>query len=178
MGSKFCMQFQRAPLRFHTKFWTHTSQHMHFTDFIFLCDLRCLGLVVISFSDTTPWWPYMRAIELKLDADVWRFAPTQNQLLNCSIFISTLTSVIWTRIDKVYLWTYAFEGDRGDKIIKLFLIIIKGLKVQHVCQFWPENRSWHQINSYAILHNALNLPKWTIFDSYIRLYNKLGCCQG
>ena len=31
MGSKFCVKFQRAPLKFHTKFWTHTPQNMHFT---------------------------------------------------------------------------------------------------------------------------------------------------
>ena len=29
MGSKFCVKFQRCPLKFHTKFWTHTSQNMH-----------------------------------------------------------------------------------------------------------------------------------------------------
>ena len=30
MGSKFCVKFQRCPLKFHTKFWTHTPQNMHF----------------------------------------------------------------------------------------------------------------------------------------------------
>ena len=30
MGSKFCVKFQRCPLKFHTKFWTHTLQNMHF----------------------------------------------------------------------------------------------------------------------------------------------------
>ena len=29
MGSKFCVKFQRCPLKFHTKFWTHTPQNMH-----------------------------------------------------------------------------------------------------------------------------------------------------
>ena len=33
MGSKFCVKFQRCPLKFHTKFWTHTPQKMHFTRF-------------------------------------------------------------------------------------------------------------------------------------------------
>ena len=32
MGSKFCVKFQRCPLKFHTKFWTHTLQNMHFTE--------------------------------------------------------------------------------------------------------------------------------------------------
>ena len=31
MGSKFCVKFQRCPLKFHTKFGTHTTQNMHFT---------------------------------------------------------------------------------------------------------------------------------------------------
>ena len=31
MGSKFCMKFQRCPLKFHTKFGTHTPQNMQFT---------------------------------------------------------------------------------------------------------------------------------------------------
>ena len=31
MGSKFCVKFQRCPLKFYTKFWTHTPQYMHFT---------------------------------------------------------------------------------------------------------------------------------------------------
>ena len=31
MGSKFCVKFQRCPLKFHTKLWTHTPQNMHFT---------------------------------------------------------------------------------------------------------------------------------------------------
>ena len=30
MGSKFCVKFQRCPLKFNTKFWTHTPQNMHF----------------------------------------------------------------------------------------------------------------------------------------------------
>ena len=29
MGSKFCVKFQRCPLKFHTKFWTRTPQNMH-----------------------------------------------------------------------------------------------------------------------------------------------------
>ena len=33
MGSKFCVKFQSCPLKFHTKFWTHTLQNMHFTRF-------------------------------------------------------------------------------------------------------------------------------------------------
>ena len=31
MGSKFCVKFQRCPLKFHAEFWTHTLQNMNFT---------------------------------------------------------------------------------------------------------------------------------------------------
>ena len=31
MSSKFCVKFQRCPLKFHTKFSTHTPQNMYFT---------------------------------------------------------------------------------------------------------------------------------------------------
>ena len=34
-GSNFCVKFQRAPLKFHTKVLTHTSQNMHFADCYF-----------------------------------------------------------------------------------------------------------------------------------------------
>ena len=31
MSSKFCVKFQRCPLKFHTEILTHTPQNMHFT---------------------------------------------------------------------------------------------------------------------------------------------------
>ena len=55
MDSKFCVRFQGAPLKFHTKFWTHTPQNIHFTDFYvcvwFMISLNC---DVISLSETGP----------------------------------------------------------------------------------------------------------------------------
>ena len=53
MGSKFCVKFQRAPLKFHTKFWTHTSQNLHFTVFYFCVWVTIsLNCDVISLSET------------------------------------------------------------------------------------------------------------------------------
>ena len=56
MGSKFCVKFQRAPLKFHTKFWTHTPQNVHFT-VLFFCVWVTISLNcdVISLSGTGPW---------------------------------------------------------------------------------------------------------------------------
>ena len=56
MGSKFCVKFQRCPLKFHTKFWTHTPQNMHFTrceKFDDICYFKNYDL--LSLSDTGPW---------------------------------------------------------------------------------------------------------------------------
>ena len=66
MGSKSCVEFQRVPLKFHTKFWTHTPQNVHFTDFyiclwftIFLdCDvisLRAIEVLTVMFSNDFFW---------------------------------------------------------------------------------------------------------------------------
>ena len=55
MGSKFCVKFQRAPLKFHTKFWTHTPQNMNFTVFYFCVWVTIsLNCDVISLSETGP----------------------------------------------------------------------------------------------------------------------------
>ena len=53
MGSKFCVKFQRAPLKFHTKFWTHTPQNVHFTVMYFCLWVRISSNCdVISLSET------------------------------------------------------------------------------------------------------------------------------
>ena len=45
MGSKFCVKFQRCPLKFHTKFWIHTRQNMHFTQCLNFDELRYLRVM-------------------------------------------------------------------------------------------------------------------------------------
>ena len=61
MGSKFCVKFQRAPLKFHTKLWTHTPQNMYSTVLYFcVWVMISLNCDVISISETGPrsaWWP-------------------------------------------------------------------------------------------------------------------------
>ena len=58
MGSKFCVKFQRAPLKFNTKFWTHTPQNMNFTVFYFCVWVTIsLNCDVISLSETGPSTP-------------------------------------------------------------------------------------------------------------------------
>ena len=55
MGSKFCVKFQRCPLKFHTKIWTHTPQNMHFTVSCFCVWVTIsLNCDVISLSETGP----------------------------------------------------------------------------------------------------------------------------
>ena len=51
LGSKFCVKFQRAPLKLHTAFWTHAPQNMHFIDFdVRVCFTISLKCDVISLS--------------------------------------------------------------------------------------------------------------------------------
>ena len=58
MGSKFCVKFQRCPLKFHTKFWTHTQQNMHFMRCWKFDDLWYLkSYDILSLSETGPWVP-------------------------------------------------------------------------------------------------------------------------
>ena len=45
MGSKFCVKFQRAPLKFHTKFWIHTLQNMHLWGVKYLTTYDILEIV-------------------------------------------------------------------------------------------------------------------------------------
>ena len=53
MGSKICMKFQRAPLKFHKKIWNHTPQNIHFNDFYFCVWFTIpLNCDVISLSET------------------------------------------------------------------------------------------------------------------------------
>ena len=55
MCSKFCVKFQRAPLKFHTKFWTHTSKNINFTDLYFCMWFTIsLNCDIIGLSETPP----------------------------------------------------------------------------------------------------------------------------
>ena len=59
MGQKYYVKFQRAPLKFHTKVWTHTPQDMHFTVFNFCVWVTIsLNCDVISLSETVGWRNY------------------------------------------------------------------------------------------------------------------------
>ena len=74
------MKFQRAPLKFHTKFGTYTLQNVHFTDLNgclwFTISLNC---DVISVSETGPGWPYS--------------ATTQSSCLNLLVFLCYCSSL-------------------------------------------------------------------------------------
>ena len=61
---KFCVKFQRAPLKFHTKFWTHIPQNMHSTDFHFCVWFTIsLSCDVISHNETIPSQTVTKACE-------------------------------------------------------------------------------------------------------------------
>ena len=61
MASRFYVKFQRAPLKLHTKFWTHTPQSMHFTNFCFWVWFTIyFNYDVISLSELGPSVPISR----------------------------------------------------------------------------------------------------------------------
>ena len=64
MGLKFGVKLQRAPLKFHTKIWTHTPQNMHFTVLYFCVWVTIsFNCDVISLSATGP-WPKIRPMTI------------------------------------------------------------------------------------------------------------------
>ena len=55
MASTVCVKFQKASLKFHARFWTHTPQNMHFTVLHFSVWVTIsLNCDVISLSETGP----------------------------------------------------------------------------------------------------------------------------
>ena len=54
MGSKSWVKFQRCPLKFHTKFWTHNTAKMHFTRCQKIDDLWYQSYDILSLSETDP----------------------------------------------------------------------------------------------------------------------------
>ena len=53
VGLQIYVKFWRASLKLFAEFGTHTPHNMHFTDFIFVCDLRYLWIVSsLSFGET------------------------------------------------------------------------------------------------------------------------------
>ena len=100
MGSKFCVKFQRAPLKFHTKFWTHTPQNMNFTVFYFCVWVTIsLNCDVISLSETGPRYPVMESSLCNSSGD--RAAVRWDEIYLSDLQISC-TDLIWrldTRIE-------------------------------------------------------------------------------
>ena len=57
------LKFQRAPLKFHTKFWTHTPQNMHFIVFnLYVIVTISLNCDITSLSETGPSAVFMKII--------------------------------------------------------------------------------------------------------------------
>ena len=85
MGSKFCVKFQRAPLKFHTKFWTHTPQNMNFTVFYFCVWVTIsLNCDVISLSETGP-CTLQAIISFLIACKFWQIPKQYRHLSKCQI---------------------------------------------------------------------------------------------
>ena len=81
-----------------------------------------------------------------------------------------------SQMNKIFI-QICFEGDRCDETNWFFFTHHQ--RAQH--SRWPsilvQNRSWHHIYWYVIIHIALNLPNRTVFYCNICLYNKVGCSR-
>ena len=78
MGSKFCVKFQRAPLKFHTKVWTLTPQNMQYTVF-YICVWVTISLNydVISLSETGPRVSYRLGPQPYVNCIMWSLEPEE-----------------------------------------------------------------------------------------------------
>ena len=109
MGSKFCVKFQRAPLKIQTKFWTHTSQNMHFKYFWFAISWNC---DVISLSETAakpagtviPNFGFPIYTESALCVNGRSNAPAID--LFCTLFSKNL----WYSLDFFHLKSYTYQS--------------------------------------------------------------------
>ena len=137
MGSKFCVKFQRAPLKFHTKFWTHTPQNMHFTVFYF-----CLWVTissncdVISLSETAP-----RQLHTNRDEFI---IIKGNRVFKINHWINN-TIAIW--------WTSAMRVIALD-IIHTIKLLCSGHDWSHVLRVWMEWRSAEVPSAPSIATNG------------------------
>ena len=111
MDSKFCVKFQRAPLKFHTKFWTHTPQNMHYTVFNFCVWVTIsLNCDVISLSETGPWWLS------------WGM---RNYILYVDVILTTMASQI-TSLTVVY-WAVYSDADQSKHQSSASLAFVWGI---------------------------------------------------
>ena len=114
MDLKFCVKFQRAPLKFHTKFLTNTPQNMLFTVYMFVCDLQYLWIVMpyalMSYTPCTPpnEFSLIRMVWLKSDSG---FTAAEFQIKTCSMYI-----------DKINIISLSVNDNHGISTLRLEII--------------------------------------------------------
>ena len=90
MGSKICVKFQRAPLKFHTIFLTHTPQNMHFTGSYF-CVWFTISLNCVVISSVGE-FPTQRPVTLNFDVF---FVPEQTSKQSRRRWFETPSRSLW-----------------------------------------------------------------------------------
>ena len=137
MGSKVCVKFQRASLKFHTKFWTHTPQNRHFTVFYFCAWVTIsLNCDVISPSETD-----RRSPKNKFD-DLWIYVTRQ-------------------RVNS--LWhSDAIWGHRAGSTLTQVMACCLTASIHYLNQCWLNIRSLvtitsRQFHKRCLSHQSLNL---------------------
>ena len=140
MGLNVFVKFQIAPLKFHTKFWTHRLQDMHFTDFYFCAWFTIfLNCKVISHSEMGPWfsgWVMAVVCSYKLwTSSRWTFIFTQFGI-SCWMFFTCCNFIFcmyFYRFQHEYV-TQHFLSPLMSVII-IFLIIMPSSLHRYLCRY-------------------------------------------
>ena len=153
MGSKFCVKFQRAPLKFHTKFWTHTLQNMNFTVFYFCVWVTIsLNCDVISLSETGPWSPVKagipgRPIYIHRHPQCWQeihtLAKTKFTLTRTAIIIEVTTLFHFQTVPLTLGEAYTVIHSRTRWNIWSTFMVNKGLFPNVILQAAIKENSQH-----------------------------------
>ena len=127
VGWKFRVKFQRATLKFHTKFWTHTPQNVHFTVVIFSVWVTIsLNCDIIRLSETDPGWPMGTSI---FEAPCGKLLPSTLKLENYGhILNNKVAEELWINI---LLYTLFYS----NSISGSYVIHIVNSKFGYLTQF-------------------------------------------
>ena len=168
MSWNFCVKFQRTPLKFHSKFWAHIPQNIHFTDSYFCvwfmislnCDVmrpspRCLD----KFGNNNTVSSYkIESIPL----------PLLGRILKVILYYIQSSSIIWFVV--ILHMTLCLQWQKMNQILESqqtphYLAIIGELWGVY-CEDFGEN--WPCYNGtalYILLHHNSH-GNWVIFEGH------------
>ena len=107
MGSTFCVKFQRCPLKFHTKLWTHTLQNMHFARCLNFDEYHILELWYLKPSEMGP-----REAHSEIISDTTKQSFRVQEIMSCNSLNLIDTIKMWLLWFTIH--TLAKQNDHHD----------------------------------------------------------------